>query len=339
MVPKKSKVSSSQSEDVSPASHKTHVDPEEARRVKKRELDRRCQRMARDRTKAHIAHLEKLVEDFRSQDSTGRISSLMKQLEFVKAERDQLAKTLSSIAKLTQPHHGDNIKDENLAEDEEGDSLQLTQTPAVPKGSMNAHHSSSSSSSTSPDDSTSYQAQNKASEPMTAQMPEVFSDLEFTTTQPSQFWANSMSHTGHVQPQNSQNFWEQAVPIIDSVCECSALPDPSNRNGSNNKWRLANDVLVQATTPASKSSIVRTSQDLDEEIPIRVVLEGWEAVQDKTAGNPAWQALRQIDERIFGACPGVERLAVLYFMNGLLRAHAETGSERLGRLPNWFRTK
>ena len=54
-----------------------------SRRLKKREIDRRCQRQARERTKTRIAYLEGLVEDFRRQDSSGQLATLIRELRHV----------------------------------------------------------------------------------------------------------------------------------------------------------------------------------------------------------------------------------------------------------------
>src|ERR1700742_2385972 len=75
-----------------------------SRRLKKREIDRRCQRQARERTKTRIAYLEGLVEDFRRQDSSGQLATLLKQLKEVEEERDVMAKTLKDIQKAMDTH-------------------------------------------------------------------------------------------------------------------------------------------------------------------------------------------------------------------------------------------
>ena len=80
------------------------ADTATSRRMRKRELDRRCQRIARERTKNRIAYLEGLVEDFRKQDSTGQVATLMKQLSDMGKERDTLVKTLQSIQNSIQSH-------------------------------------------------------------------------------------------------------------------------------------------------------------------------------------------------------------------------------------------
>ncbi|RMD40484.1 hypothetical protein DV735_g4645, partial [Chaetothyriales sp. CBS 134920] len=68
-----------------------------ARRLKKREIDRRCQRQARERTKARIAHLEGLVESLQHSHGDDRISALMVRLEDTEKERDTIAQALRDI--------------------------------------------------------------------------------------------------------------------------------------------------------------------------------------------------------------------------------------------------
>ena len=75
-----------------------------SRRLKKREIDRKCQRQARERTKTRIAYLEGLVEDFRQQDSSGQMATLMKQLKEMESERDVMAKTIKDIQKAVDTH-------------------------------------------------------------------------------------------------------------------------------------------------------------------------------------------------------------------------------------------
>lgn len=332
------------------------VNAEDTRRMKKRELDRRCQRMARDRTKAHIAHLEKLVEEFRSQDSTGRIASLMEQLDAVKKERDELAKTLASIAKLSQPHQQqDTTKSETTdptdAEPEKRSPQDLdvsskASSPTVspklsPLASLDAPAGFDDVMPLLPDI-----AAPMVSVPLFEQPLE---ELDFTPQMPPTMWPGSMSsHSFGSLAHN--NLWDQPESLepqpamhrqsATGVCECS-LPVArwTRDNKPANLWRYANDVLIETTTPESRAQIVRLKKDLDEEIPIRAVLEGWDAVEHASCHNPNWRALRQIDEQLFSNCNMVERLAALYVMNDLLRAHAEPGEERLNRLPAWFQAR
>ena len=70
-----------------------------ARRLKKREIDRKCQRQARERTRSRIAYLESLIENLQQPDGDERSSALMKRLNEVEKERDILAHTLKGVQK------------------------------------------------------------------------------------------------------------------------------------------------------------------------------------------------------------------------------------------------
>lgn len=69
-------------------------------RSRKRELDRRAQRNARERTKNRIATLERLVEDLQSNDPGGQVARLMKQLDEVNGKKDNLLRTVRAIQNL-----------------------------------------------------------------------------------------------------------------------------------------------------------------------------------------------------------------------------------------------
>jgi hypothetical protein len=76
----------------------------EARRLKKREVDRKAQRSARERTKRRIAHLESMVENLRQNDTKSQITSLMDQLGHVTKERDKLLGVLDSLGSTIRCH-------------------------------------------------------------------------------------------------------------------------------------------------------------------------------------------------------------------------------------------
>ncbi|KAI3573087.1 hypothetical protein IWW34DRAFT_636189 [Fusarium oxysporum f. sp. albedinis] len=76
----------------------------EARRLKKREVDRKAQRSARERTKRRIAQLESMVENLRQNDTEAQITSLMDQLGHVTKERDTLLGVLDSLGSTIRCH-------------------------------------------------------------------------------------------------------------------------------------------------------------------------------------------------------------------------------------------
>ncbi|ENH63819.1 hypothetical protein FOC1_g10007956 [Fusarium oxysporum f. sp. cubense race 1] len=74
------------------------------RKSRKRELDRKSQRLARQRTRSRMAHLETLVANFQEADSDVRFSSLNERLSEVTSERDRLRGLLESLDFTIRSH-------------------------------------------------------------------------------------------------------------------------------------------------------------------------------------------------------------------------------------------
>ena len=70
---------------------------------------------------------------------------------------------------------------------------------------------------------------------------------------------------------------------------------------------------VIANGPASFSN-----EPFDEDIVVRAVLDGWNAVEDHHKLDLGWQALREIDQGVWMDCGVVERLAILRIMRSKL---------------------
>ncbi|KAI6767637.1 hypothetical protein HG530_005646 [Fusarium avenaceum] len=91
---------------------KIHNTTAEARRLKKREYDRKSQRLARERTKGRIAQLETMVENLRQADSNARVAKLVDQLSQVTMERDGLLQVLDSLDSTIRHHIRDSATSE-----------------------------------------------------------------------------------------------------------------------------------------------------------------------------------------------------------------------------------
>ena len=73
------------------------------RRLKKRESDRKCQRVSRERTKSRITYLENLVEKLSQADDSGKVASLLDNVSRLQEERDSLAAKIKSIESILFP--------------------------------------------------------------------------------------------------------------------------------------------------------------------------------------------------------------------------------------------
>src|SRR3954471_17126808 len=92
---------------------------EQERRERKRAIDREAQRSLREKTKTHIAELERTIEILRDQDRNGATASLLSEIEVLRAENERLREVIESVksvvgsdlfarnpAPATSPHGG-----------------------------------------------------------------------------------------------------------------------------------------------------------------------------------------------------------------------------------------
>lgn len=277
-----------------------------ARILKKRETDRRCQRMIRERTKSRIAYLESLVEQFRQQDSSGRVETLMQQLEEAIAARDALARKVKNIENIISDN-GSNIKPKEES-DVQSNSTGANQIPLsaeiVPRTEPDSPDTIVSPSSATPG----YTLHNK----------EYAAYME-TTAQRAASWAPSTLQ-----------------PPPDQFCECSmnvAAVDPTKPL---NKWRYANDTLTEWFKWPPQALDMSRFLAYNDDVPIRAIVEGWDAVEKHGHMHPIWRLLRGIDENLFGSIEPRERLAILIVMGLLIQAHLNPTSEKHKDLPKFY---
>ncbi|KIV99712.1 hypothetical protein, variant [Verruconis gallopava] len=289
-----------------------NADTATSRRMRKRELDRRCQRIARERTKNRIAYLEGLVEDFRKQDSTGQVATLMKQLSDMAKERDTLVKTLQSIQNSIQSH-------QNI--------LSGTQQGIGPCGpGINRANSSPDTEPIhkveSPDGDVQYLH--------SVERPHPESQVTIRPAPPLDEPFVNDSMNGLID--------DPIFPRADAdeECECCSQAATASYGSTINMWRYANEVL---TRPCQLSRDENELEDaIAEDTPVRALIEGWDAVARRYGGKlPAsWTKLRKIDEVIFGRCDPRERLAIMRVMHTLLRYHTVRTIEKREKVPPWY---
>ncbi|OAP56254.1 hypothetical protein AYL99_09433 [Fonsecaea erecta] len=330
----------------------THETPGvSSRRLKKREIDRRCQRQARERTKSRIAYLEGLVEEFRRQDSSGQVATLLKQLKEVESERDLMAKTLKDIQKAMQSH-----KPLKPIEEEEDDKSSLlmarmayegasverrsSQTPVrddaalafppepaeMPSGSSPARNFDLATFSPAP------------SLPLQSQdllfAPEVVPLQSDGIHSPTQVMVQAK---GVQEPNPMPSNWNENWAVPRRSCSCNSCHDrrPGRRSvWRGNYWRYANEVLSERFD--WNEEVAPESDEMCDDVPIRAMIEGWDAVAKRAPLHPSWKILRRIDETLFAMCPNTERLAILRAMHTLLQFHTASTFDRYARLPPWY---
>lgn len=299
----------------------TATNPDEVRRERKRAHDRRAQRVARERTKNRIAQLEATVAALRRQGCDDRSAGLTEQLEAITTERDELAAVLSNVETAVRKY----------SERAGRKSNEGTQGEAIV------------STSRDPDN---HQAQCQLPPDEWPEMPALETNMLHLAAEPSahqsepyeasvaDLWSGSMLDS----PSTILPTRDLILPRSEIPCECSPHSPIAAASGSHgNIWRSANAILSE---PHDLSEAVLHYEDTtSEDIAVRVVLEGWDAVQRSANLPPIWKKLRRIDELQFSHCGDTERLAVLSTMHLMLRCYADPAPERWSKLPSWMQKR
>ncbi|KAM5360869.1 hypothetical protein ACJA88_014672 [Fusarium oxysporum] len=127
------------------------------------------------------------------------------------------------------------------------------------------------------------------------------------------------------------------VPESDAPCACIlTAPTIYNMNASSgNIWRAANKVLGGYDKLSGEEVLLEVNTN--EDIPVRVILEGWDQYENNTHGlSPLWRRLRHIDELQFRRCLQVERLAIMVLMHRQLCSRLGSNQDLWAKLPLWL---
>lgn len=293
----------------------------DARRVKKRELDRRAQRLARERNKTRIAQLEAMVQTLQQTDSNTRTAELMGQMNQVAEERDNLLQILRGLNQQIGSH----IK--RFATAPSSFDLGVTGPGSLPVGLGETNDTDLEVRQALPFDTSS------VGDLIGSWGSEwnLFGDLPLDPTSQENPLITPGPSILHISPPlpSEDNLIK---PLPSTPCPCTVSP-PSPR-GVFNTWRAANKALSRPTK-LTRDDIVK--EDLtSEDTPVRVMLQGWDSVEREGRMTASWRKLREVDEACFRNCDRVERLACMRIMHQLLTFHGWSTEERHGSLPSWL---
>ncbi|KAH7007095.1 hypothetical protein EDB80DRAFT_578061 [Ilyonectria destructans] len=309
----------------------TEKDLLETRQARKRELDRRAQRAARERNRNRIAFLEATIDAMKHQESSRGVAHLTDQLMDVTRQRDHLAETLSSIKDTIHIRH-----------------------PSAPPSAEAASKAQPAPGVTAPLHGVDHQITlgnelvgvDLHSPPVDSAVSELWgvpSPSDYSRAPQNDSLAIAAPSAPLHDDINFYSIFQSCLPVSDGpiipapdvACDCStSSPIIDDVNPSPSIWRTANEVLGQ------KEMLCRNTLQLEDELfedtPIRTILEGWDVVAAGAGLPPLWNRLRQIDELQFRDCGDTERLAIMSTMHRMLRHRAEATDEQWAKLPPWL---
>ncbi|RMZ87440.1 hypothetical protein DV736_g5325, partial [Chaetothyriales sp. CBS 134916] len=328
-----------------------------ARRLKKREIDRRCQRQARERTKSRIAYLEGLLESLKHTDGDDRGAALMKRLEDTEKERDMLAQALRDVQKAISSYR---TVDENVEPGNSSPVLKNIQ-PQANETDINAFHCAA---------------------------PTRYSCQDTTPTMTMPISMSALAPTHVMTPTTMSMCTTSSVGAIVPACnDCCRDSHLKTTAVGPNHWQFACMTLLEPFQ--SQTPIMTPEEDIHTyDIPVRAVMEGWNAVEQQIQSgmtspendrfacevldeqfewsedlqpanyvdsysiptralleggdvvrqenlHPSQMILSRMDEFLFPSIPKPERLAMLKAMHLLLQFTLQPSLERFMRLP-WY---
>ncbi|KIW10139.1 hypothetical protein PV08_11100 [Exophiala spinifera] len=284
------------------------------RRLKKRESDRKCQRISRERTKSRIAQLEKLVEELSQADDSGKVAALLETVSQLQQERDNLANKLKSIESILFPGEpptkvkvpkvegspSSNLNLSSLAAEPEHDAEVVSTATEVPEGSAQG--------------------------------------ISGPVVNPKHITGTAEDSQRMVLQERSlrnDQYMPLLAPIGGFVCECSYAR--SLQKQTLNFWYQGNMTLGAWMKWPKLVPAVSDDDPFHDDTPVRAIIEGWDAVEQRGHVHPMWRLLRTMDEGLFShAETATSRLGILGNVSRVLRAHLDTTHKQLKQLPTYW---
>ncbi|KAK1909307.1 hypothetical protein P3342_011386 [Pyrenophora teres f. teres] len=343
---------------------------EQERRDRKRAIDREAQRSLREKTKAHIADLERTIEILRQQDSNGATASLLSEIDQLRAENVRLKEIIDSVKTLVggpSPVASRTTTSAN-ASNGHGDSASsaansITGQPS-PRPSLPNHQRESSTcivdQTTSAEPFTTPRCLDLDSMPVQAIMDTAtVNDLNLDMDIHLELAAVNAEEDVEEMPRNTQ----LVVPFAPSMEELLGpdwrLPSPTMLYIGNPDmrlpasikvcptWKRCNEVFAKVLAyrqPPSLSNssrlltVTQTAQAAEAGLLFLGIKQGWDTVPvERFQKSPVISILRQMDGLLFEHLPKVERLAVAYKSYKLLKYYLHATKEELDKVPEWLK--
>ncbi|EQB49417.1 hypothetical protein CGLO_11258 [Colletotrichum gloeosporioides Cg-14] len=286
-------------------------------RLKKREADRKAQRIAREKTKNRIAHLEGLVAELSRKEDNATTVALMTQLAKVTEQRNRLMSCMEGASASFVRHLAEVKEGEEGKEDEGGgDGVSLLEPTRMEYLSTPA----AVPIPTTPQDHIDERQPHHLEKDMNSLVDASALDV-------SNFWIDESFPvdlpTAHSLPKLPSPAPPPAAPSTIKVpvkSECSCTSNSRTRRlsdgslVSHNCWKASNEILKEPLPPDQGDARAR--------VPGRM--------------TPLWKKVRQLDELCFAGCGSPERLAVLFMIHLLMRAYTDPTPAKSEVVPRWY---
>ncbi|KAF2856489.1 hypothetical protein T440DRAFT_484648 [Plenodomus tracheiphilus IPT5] len=317
---------------------------EQERRERKRAIDREAQRSLREKTKTHIAELERTIQILRDQDRNGATASLLSEIEELRAENDRLRDVIESVRGVVG-----------------GDVLSRNTAPANPAnggGGDNSPAASSADQSSPKRRATSFATDVKPPTQSPLDKPDLFEpvaarsrslDLDGMTMMPELVTSivpdQDIQVVHNFQPvaeSPEEEFfgpsWRCPSPVVLHI----GNPEPPVFITPNEKcptWKKANEIYGDVFKYRKGTGLLTAPQSDAAEAGLLYlgIKHGWNMLSDNWRQSPALVIQKQIDMLLFRHLPKMIRLALAYKSFKLLKYYLKATKEELDKVPEWLR--
>lgn len=321
----------------STASLSSQIDRASDRRLKKRESDRKCQRVSRQRKNTRIAYLEGLVDQLKEADTSGQLDSLLQRISHLQKERDAFQGKLAAIEAILTPGQTDAHRE---AEAEAGLEVKGSMTPNV-VGTENAKVEAATTFNPPSGREAMHFLPDLGVSMISGFEKEYF--LSSTNPlQPKEF--DSQTHQNDIPKTWSENS-AMDIPRASFQRPYLGMPYPTESTRSTslsssrgcgcgqakamrmldlNHWHHGNVTLGSWMEWPSPATVSDDGDPYYEDTAVRAIIEGWDAVDARGNVHPMWPILRVMDESLFKYADGpMNRLGIVFGVSRLLLAHIE----------------
>ncbi|CBX94937.1 hypothetical protein LEMA_P113520.1 [Plenodomus lingam JN3] len=306
---------------------------EQERRERKRAIDREAQRSLREKTKTHIAELERTIQILRDQDRNGATANLLSEIEDLRKENDRLRDVIESVRSVV----GGGLLSRNSA---------LTHTG-------NSSAASSVEQRSPKRRATSIQDDNKPSTQALLPKPSGIEPVAATTrsldldgmtmmadvtssTAPDQAIQTDLNLKPLAECQEEEFFgpdWRCPSPVVLHIGNpgSSVFLSPNDKCPT---WNKANELYGNVFKYRPGTGTLTTLEEAG--LLYSGIKHGWNMLSDDCTQSPALVIQKQVDVSLFHHLPKMNRLAIAYKSFKLLKYYLKATKEELDKVPKWL---
>ncbi|OCK78316.1 hypothetical protein K432DRAFT_96128 [Lepidopterella palustris CBS 459.81] len=323
---------------------------EQERRERKRAIDREAQRSLREKTKTHIAELERTIQILRDQDRNGATVSLLAEIGQLRQENERLRDVIDSVrsvvgskvfSRAPAPVSPTSVSTATEAQKEDSASQVMEQEQS--------EHASFDSMIFSGEIAPSHSDDLDAMEAMEGLVHDSTLGISFNLDTVHDNMASSSimnvadsPSAAAFAPFLTEMFgpsWRCPSPFVLHIGNAAQPATPSTESALCPMWKKSNELFgkVFSFRPGTRSAFL-TLEDLEAGLLFLGIKNGWDTFTEWMQ-SPALRILKEVDEFLFCHLERLERLAATYKSFKLLKYYLNGSKEELEKVPEWLRPK